>query len=392
MVMSDIPQDLIEEILSRVPAASLKRLRSTCKRWNHLFKDQRFTEKHFRNAPKQSRILISNDYRICSVNVNLNVAPPPIEFKDFHPCSHQQIHVVEVFHCDGLLLCTIWKDNKYRLMVWNPCSGETRWIQTTTYSKSFSTRSLALGYQNNKSFRSYKILSCWSTSYSLIQGDAGFKIYDLSSDYWRVLDDDLALRGSTIPNRGVSCKGNAYWLVTEKTGGLLGFDFTRNSFIRFCLPPIPNPCDMILSVVREEKLSLLYWSRRVSYMEVWMTNEIDGTQAALWSKSFTVKNPNNFIPCFMSFLVDEEKKLVLGCNSAFGGDHIKKLYTTGEDSGYSTEIPSRPITFAKNYEGGIGGLNLMMDSEAVLNDVSRGASELGHVPDLGNALMDVDEE
>ncbi|CAN7011764.1 unnamed protein product [Brassica rapa subsp. trilocularis] len=97
---------------------------------------------------------------------------------------------------------------------------------------------------------------------------------------------------------------------------------------------------MILSVVREEKLSLLYWSLRVSYMEVWMTNEIDGTQAALWSKSFTVKNPNNLIPCFMSFLVDEEKKLVLGCNSAFGGDHIKKLYTTGEDSGYSTEIPS----------------------------------------------------
>lgn len=126
MMMYDIPQDLIEEeILSRVPAASLKRLRSTCKRWNHLFKDQRFTEKHFRKAPKQSRILISNDYRICSVKVNLNVAPPPIEFKDFHPCS-QQVHVVEVFHCDGLLLWTIRNDNKYRLMVWNPCLGETR--------------------------------------------------------------------------------------------------------------------------------------------------------------------------------------------------------------------------------------------------------------------------
>ena len=123
-----------------------------------------------------------------------------------------------------------------------------------------------------------------------------------------------------------------FWLGEDtifKNKFVLSYDFTENpAYIMF------------LSVVREEKLSLLYWSLRVSYMEVWMTNEIDGTQAALWSKSFTVKNPNNLIPCFMSFLVDEEKKLVLGCNSAFGGDHIKKLYTTGEDSGYSTEIPS----------------------------------------------------
>lgn len=342
MMMSDMPQDLIEEILSRVPAASLKRLRSTCKLWNHLFKDQRFTEKHFRKAPKQSRFLISNDYRICSVNVNLNVAPPPIEFKDFDSCSEQQIDVVEVFHCDGLLLCNTHKDNKYRLMVWNPCLGETRWIRTTTNnSKSFYKCSIALGYQNHKSFRSYKILNCWSTSYSLDQGDAGFEIYELSSDSsWRVLDDDLALNCSTLPNCGVSMKGNAYWLVLEKTGAylLLGFDFTSDSFRRFCLPPVPYPLIMVLSVVREEKLSMLHWSPDTSYMEVWVTNEID-TQAALWSKSFTVKNPNNFSPCVKSFLVDEEKKVVLGCNSPFRGDG-KKLYNIGEDNEYYTEIIS----------------------------------------------------
>ncbi|KAF3510673.1 hypothetical protein F2Q69_00004096 [Brassica cretica] len=304
-----------------------------------LFKNpenQRFTEKHFRKAPKQSRILISNDYRICSVKVNLNVAPPPIEFKDFHPCS-QQVHVVEVFHCDGLLLWTIRNDNKYRFMVWNPCSGETRWMETTPNSESFSTRILALGYQNNKSFGSYKILSCWSTSYSLDQGDAGFKIYDLSSDSWRVLEDDFVLNCSTLPNRGVSFKGNAYWLVLEKTSYLLlGFDFTSDSFRRFCLPPVPNPRNLMLSVVREEKLSLLNWSRHVSYMEVWVTHEIYDTQPVLWSKSFTVKNPNNFIPCFKSFLAGEEKKVVLVCNSAFRDS--KKLYTIGEDSEYYTEI------------------------------------------------------
>ncbi|KAF2605445.1 hypothetical protein F2Q70_00025592 [Brassica cretica] len=47
MVMSDLPPDLVEEILSRVPATSLKPLRSSCKQWNTLFKDPRFAKKNF---------------------------------------------------------------------------------------------------------------------------------------------------------------------------------------------------------------------------------------------------------------------------------------------------------------------------------------------------------
>ncbi|CAA7018995.1 unnamed protein product [Microthlaspi erraticum] len=82
MMISDLPEDLVEEILSRVPATSLKPLRSTCKRWKAFFKTPRFAVKHFRNAPKQSHVVMLKDSRVFPTNVDLNVVPPSIEFKD----------------------------------------------------------------------------------------------------------------------------------------------------------------------------------------------------------------------------------------------------------------------------------------------------------------------
>ncbi|CAA7018269.1 unnamed protein product [Microthlaspi erraticum] len=67
--MSDLLADLVEEILSRVPAKSLSRFRSTCKRFN---------EEHFCKAPKQSYILIMKEYRLWSMSVDLNIVPPSI--------------------------------------------------------------------------------------------------------------------------------------------------------------------------------------------------------------------------------------------------------------------------------------------------------------------------
>ena len=131
-MMSDFPPDLVEEILSRVPATSLKRLRSSCKWWNSLFKDHRFAEKHFHKAPRESHVIMLNEFMFCPMNVNLNVFPPSVEFKDevslkdFHSNESEEVYISDCFYCDGLLLCT---DTYDRLVVWNPCLGETRWIQ-----------------------------------------------------------------------------------------------------------------------------------------------------------------------------------------------------------------------------------------------------------------------
>lgn len=130
-----LPEDLLVEILSRVPTVALARLRSTSKRWNALFKDGRFAKQHFANAPRHSSLVLTLiDSRVYLVSINLHeiinnkVAPSakltgPFSLKDPLFGYSEEVHIRNAFHCDGLLLC-ITKD--YRLVVWNPCLGETK--------------------------------------------------------------------------------------------------------------------------------------------------------------------------------------------------------------------------------------------------------------------------
>ncbi|XP_006414718.2 putative F-box/kelch-repeat protein At3g17540 [Eutrema salsugineum] len=253
MKFTDLPQEWESEILSRVPATSLYQLRSTCRRWYVLFKDKSFIEENMGKAATQ--VILKKYYIVYSVSINLqgidNSFDPSIEFTGKLDSEHVMISTI--FHCNGLLLCTT-KDN--RLFVWNPCTGQTRWIQPNLnrYENDY-----VLGYEsNNKSGDSYKILR---TSYyynDLKAVVVEFAIYELKSDSWRVLDD-VSDQNWTIGSHAVSLKGNTYWLAWDDYKFLVRFDFKRERFKRLSLPIQCNDFNVkfSLSVVREEKLSVL---------------------------------------------------------------------------------------------------------------------------------------
>ncbi|KAL0718882.1 hypothetical protein Bca4012_068205 [Brassica carinata] len=344
MMISDLPHHILEEILSRVPATTLRRLRPTCKQWNALLKDQIFTEKHHRKAPKQPLLLMLKEFRICpvSVKIDLSVAAPSIVFKDALDLkgthsSSQQVNIVEVFHCEGLLLC-VTKYNK--LVAWNPFLGESKWIQSSSlhYKK---RSSFALGYKNNKSCRDYKILRYWQ-SYKREDQVIEFEIYEFSSDSWRFLDGillDYYIHGSGC----VSLQGNTYWVASDRKDEdclfLLGFDFTTERFRRLNLPPVP--ATMKLSLVREEQISVLHMSYFPLKMELWVTSNF-GTEAALsWRKSFEVDLLHVLEERFLfvtTFLLDEDKKVVV-CPGESCWYMKNVVYIIGEDDEYHTEIP-----------------------------------------------------
>ncbi|XP_009107687.1 putative F-box/kelch-repeat protein At3g22730 [Brassica rapa] len=344
MMISDLPHHLLEEILSRVPATTLKRLQPTCKQWNALLKDQIFTEKHHRKAPKQPLLLMLKEFRVCpvSVEINLSVTAPSIEFKDpfdikGSPSSSQQVNIVEVIHCEGLLLC-ITEYNK--LVVWNPFLGETKWIQASSHYKKKS--SFALGYKKNKSCRDYKILRYWQSCKSEDQV-VEFEIYELSSDSWRFLDG-ISLDYYIHASGWVSLQGNTYWVGSERKDKdssifLLSFDFTTERFRRLNLPPVLPT--MKLSLFREEQISGLHMNYFPLKMDLWVTTNFGTEAAALsWSKSFTVDLHvlEERYPMFTTFLLDEDKKVVV-CPGLVGRDTKNVVYIIGEDNEYHTEIP-----------------------------------------------------
>ncbi|KAG7577645.1 F-box domain [Arabidopsis thaliana x Arabidopsis arenosa] len=338
MMMSDLPKDLVEEILSRLPATTLKRLRSTCKLWNSLFKDEGFARKHFDKAARQDLVVMLKDSRAHSVNVNLrgihnNNFDPYI--KDIGELSLNQVDINKMVHCNGLLFC-ITKDNIP--MVWNPCTGETKWVEPRrVYDKSDR---FAFGYEYKKSCYNYKILR--------IQDAHGIEIYEFNSNSWKILDVtcDWCIR-----THAVSLEGNAYWFASEYKKGtehntcLVSFDFSKEIFEAMDVPfQFMNGSDIVaLSVTRENKLAVLM-QRWALEMEIWVRDKIE-PNAVSWNQFVEVdmglKLPagtDNMFSFKTTFSIDEDYKVALVWHT----DHDKgaesrkwiediKIFIIGED-------------------------------------------------------------
>ncbi|KAG5398257.1 hypothetical protein IGI04_020071 [Brassica rapa subsp. trilocularis] len=326
-VMSYLPGDLLEEILCRVPAVSLKRLRSSCKRWNRLFNDKQFSTKHLDKAAKQSLVFKVTQYsRACLMSVNLH-GTPSVEFKGELSLlgSHLNANQVKI---SSLSL------SDTRIVLWNPFTGKTRWIQPRSTKHSY-----ALG--------SYKEPRCGTSSYKILSyrtyNDHEFEIYEINSNTWRILDftSDFEL---LYIGTSVSFKGKTYWFASDREDEQLGmflvsFDYTTERFGRLSLPckyPVGFFHDVALSVVGEEKLSVLLQPRNTRGKEIWVTNKIDGTKEVSWRKFLTVNYPErDYWITFTCFWVDEEKKVALCCEKCMFDRNTKikdLVYIAGEDN------------------------------------------------------------
>ncbi|KAF8109654.1 hypothetical protein N665_0093s0007 [Sinapis alba] len=300
MTPINLPEDLLVEILSKVPAISLARFRTTSKGWNTLIRDGRLAKKHYANAPKQSLLILLNKFRVCLLSVNLcgvhnNIAPPPVKItsqlrlKDPLSSSSEEVDIQDVFHCEGLLLCTT-KDN--RRVVLNPCTGKTIHVS--------------------------------------VKGNT----------YWLGLS-----------------KEDPSGII------LLSFDFSTERFLTVSLPEDPkghhfNHGDVALSVTREGQQLCMLATQVFEFTEtnIWVATKSESTGAMSWSKFLTVSGRD---ACYrpqignrMSFLVDQENKVALSCNNnrfannrihIMGEDKYIEVYHLGAEL---TDKSSNPILFS----------------------------------------------
>ncbi|XP_019100942.1 PREDICTED: putative F-box protein At1g67450, partial [Camelina sativa] len=130
LMMSDLPEDLIEDILSRVPITSLGAVRSTCKRWNNLSKDRIVCKGE--TKPQFLGFMVKES-KVCSLrfdlingiqNQDVELAGTSIKQID----KFNELRIFQVNNCNGLLLL-VTKEINFRLVVWNPYLGQTRLVQ-----------------------------------------------------------------------------------------------------------------------------------------------------------------------------------------------------------------------------------------------------------------------
>ncbi|KAL9292118.1 F-box protein [Arabidopsis thaliana] len=318
MMMSDLPHDLVEEILSRLPLISLKAMRSTCKTWNVLSKHRSFANKHIGNvtASGERDLIMIKDCKVYSIGVNLhgiqnnnNIIDLSIKNKGIIHLENLDLifkEIFNVFHCNGLLLLYgSITDDSIRLVVCNPYWGKREWVKRINNFASFDK--LAFGY--DKSCGCHKILRVFDSYPNRLE------IYNLSSNSRMVSSFPLKWDIAFMQD-GVSLKGNTYWYAKDRRSEdcyLICFDFTRERFG----PRLPLPQPFIdeflgsLYVVREEKLAVLVkrWRGGKSEIDIWVTNKIEPDEVS-WSKFLKVDNTPRFFLTEGYLIYDEEKVVV----------------------------------------------------------------------------------
>ncbi|KAF8046297.1 hypothetical protein N665_3864s0004 [Sinapis alba] len=336
MMKSALPFDLEEKILACVPKKSRAQWQTTCKRWYTLLQDL-LAKKHLAQAGREF-ILLLND-SVYSTVINLqgvhNNADQMMEFggklESLKDSNDLKIH--DIFCCNGLILCTMV--GRKMLVVCNPSNGETRYVEPRTCYR--TSDSYALGYEGSKSscINNYKILRyCRYYNSQLTCMVSELELYEFKSDSWRVLNvdnNDWESQYLDISARGVSVKGNTYWVAKKDDDHffqlILSFDFTTE---RLGLLPLPYESDgpddimtdehddtAVLSVVRDEQLSVLhqYLHRCSLEMKIWMSNKIE-TGEVSWGE-FLVVNLGDFmfgkVVNIVSFVLDEENKRAVCC-------------------------------------------------------------------------------
>ncbi|KAF8083834.1 hypothetical protein N665_0750s0019 [Sinapis alba] len=364
--MSDLPRDVVEEVLCRIPVTSLRPVRCSCKKWNELSRCGVFGKKHLAHQAKvaqeakEALVVMIIDYRVYLMRFNhvSNNNKKAVEScvlkreakKLIGPDGSDQIDVCEIFDCEGLLLC-IPKDKFRALVVWNPYWGQTRWIEQT-HNYHLQTPDLlvgkytyAIGYDSS---RTHKVLrfSCFPNRF------VEFKIYEFSSDSWRILDllprrdDHWRIE---YGERGLSLKGNTYWFATGYNSSfLVCFDFTRETFCS----PLPLPFDaypqdtVSLSSVRgEDQLVVLFQPWDILTLEIWISTKIidDQPNAVSWNnKVFLSANIRQLIhPTWqftvsVSFFIDQEKKIavVFDKDTAIQDPNRQVAYIFGVDGSF----------------------------------------------------------
>ncbi|CAN8270152.1 unnamed protein product [Cochlearia groenlandica] len=197
-------------------------------------------------------------------------------------------------------LCFIM--NKQGLVVWNPYTGQSKWIKPR--EEFHRVDMYAFGYDNiNRNHKILRFVDGYEfdhTGCDLAHIFHWFEIYDFSSDSWRVLHVDPYWRLEWYQS-GVSLKGNTYFPAQEKERDenitediLLCFDFTTERFGP-CLALPFRSCShfldyVTLSCVRDEQLAVLY--QHDETMEIWITTKVDPNSVS-WSKFLKVDITRN---------------------------------------------------------------------------------------------------
>ncbi|KAH8484040.1 hypothetical protein H0E87_028455 [Populus deltoides] len=193
--MSKLPQEIIVDILTYLPAKSLIKFKCVCRSWRSLISDPQFAKLHLKRAHEDENInrqrlliaadpLYSVDFEAASDgdhgNTLVKLSYPNAE-------SHNDSFAVGLFlgSCDGIVCILNEVDS---VVLWNPSTRESKKLSgpRSSLHKDFST---GLGYDSSTD--DYKMVIASSATASTRSDQIMVEVFTLKTNTWRTVQGSL---------------------------------------------------------------------------------------------------------------------------------------------------------------------------------------------------------
>ncbi|KAG4387662.1 hypothetical protein AAZX31_09G010500 [Glycine max] len=294
--MSDhLPREVVTDILSRLPAKSLLRFRSTSKSWKSLIDSQHFNSVHL----SRSLSLTSNTTLILRLDsdlyqTNFPTLDPPLFLN--HPLMCYSNNITLLGSCNGLLCISNVADD---IAFWNPSLRQHRILPSLPLPRRrlhpdttlFAARVYGFGFDHTSP--DYKLVRI---SYFVDLQDRSFdsqvKLYTLRANAWKTLPS-MPYALCCARTMGVFVGNSLHWVVTRKLEPdqpdlIVAFDLTHEIFTELPLPDtggVGGGFEIDVALLGDSLCMTVNFHN--SKMDVWVMREYNRGDS--WCKLFTLE-------------------------------------------------------------------------------------------------------
>ncbi|XVE81976.1 hypothetical protein DITRI_Ditri15bG0109800 [Diplodiscus trichospermus] len=304
-------QDIIEDILSRLPVKSLLRFKCVSRSWNALISSPSFARLHFERA-SGTKILTSTpsglkllEYETCFGG----------EIRLDFPPRKQDNRVRIMGSCHGLVAVAL--ESNHGFFIWNPLTGDYKELPDPCFPSPMEIKKFLdngfvpwsedtnfSGFGYDSSTDEYKLFFSVHKSWWLPPMDSSFRlettasIFSLKKNSWRLIQspptNPLFFFRQNLS--GCFVNGAFHWLARESIiVEILAFDLKTERFSRLAVPNKENIKQIIINMaVLDGKLCLTFHNfnfslnyPRSSYPgELWVMEEYGVEQS--WNKLLSI--------------------------------------------------------------------------------------------------------
>uniref|UniRef100_A0A0D9YS69 F-box domain-containing protein n=1 Tax=Oryza glumipatula TaxID=40148 RepID=A0A0D9YS69_9ORYZ len=315
----ELMEDMVKEILVRLPVKSLLRFKPACRAWQAIIDDPVFIRAHLRRSirlqvgaepqlhPQPSQHVPSNRYRFhqwqlqrgttTTTSPRNNVATF-LHAKDLS--DDQQFYTTEFTHCDGLVFSTTTTS----LHVFNPATRDGITLPTSSRSiliggGRFNYHCSGLGLDPRTGM--YKVVQAFFRSQSMEPAETkmGMEVFTIGGGGggagWREITSDPPYPAKRF-QIGVSVCGYMFWRFSERhtklERGILHLSLEEEEFGITGLPDeLDTDSSFLLDELLGRDLCVSASNTSCTMLNIWTLPVADESLCTLWQWRYCIEYP-----------------------------------------------------------------------------------------------------